>query len=171
MQVRINSMITAKEVRVIIEDTSEQLGVISIREALSRAEELNLDLVEISANANPPVCKIMDFGKYKYREQKKAHEIKMKQKQVHLKEIKLRPVTDDHDYQIKMRSVRRFLEDGDKVKIVVQFRGREMAHQELGLNYLEKAKNDLINETVVEQLPKIDGRNAVMVVAPKKKGN
>ena len=162
-------MITASEVRVIIDETNEQLGVISIREALNKADELNLDLVEISATATPPVCKIMNFGKYKYREQKKAHEIKMKQKQIHIKEIKLRPVTDEHDYQIKMRSVKRFLSDGDKVKIVVQFRGREMAHQELGLNYLEKAKNDLINEIVIEQPPKIDGRNAVMVIAPKKK--
>lgn len=111
----------------------------------------------------------MDFGKFKYREQKKAHEIKMKQKQVHLKEIKLRPVTDDHDYQIKLRNAKRFLEDGDKVKFVVQFRGREMAHQELGLRYLERAEQDLINEAVIEQKPKIEGRNAMMVVTPKKK--
>jgi translation initiation factor IF-3 len=111
----------------------------------------------------------MDFGKFKYREQKRAHEMKMKQKQVHLKEIKLRPVTDEHDYQIKLRSVKRFLEDGDKVKIVVQFRGREMAHQELGLNYLEKAKVDLADDAVIEQNPKIEGRNAMMVISPKKK--
>ncbi len=111
----------------------------------------------------------MDFGKFKYREQKKAHEIKMKQKQVHLKEIKLRPVTDEHDYQIKLRNAKRFLEDGDKVKFVVQFRGREMAHQELGLRYLERAEQDLIDDAVIEQKPKIEGRNALMVVAAKKK--
>ncbi len=153
----------------IIDDTSEQLGVISLTEALQRAADLGVDLVEISPNANPPVCKIMDFGKFKYREQKKAHEMKMKQKQVQIKEIKLRPVTDDHDYQIKLKNVRRFLEDGDKVKFIVQFRGREMAHQELGLRYLERAEQDLIEESVIEQKPKIEGRNAIMVIAAKKK--
>ena len=128
-----------------------------------------VDLVEISPNANPPVCKLMDFGKYKYREQKKAHEQKMKQHQVHLKEVKLRPVTDEHDYQIKLRNARRFLEDGDKVKFVVQFRGREMAHQELGLNYLERVERDLADDGIVEQKSKIEGRNAIMVIAAKKK--
>lgn len=130
---------------------------------------MGVDLVEISPNANPPVCKVMDFGKYKYREQKKAHEMKMKQKIVHLKEIKLRPVTDENDYQIKLRNARRFLEDGDKVKFVVQFRGREMAHQELGLNYLVRVEADLAEEAVIESRPKIEGRNAIMVAAPKKK--
>jgi len=154
---------------VIIDDTGEQLGVISLVEAMQRADELGVDLVEISPMANPPVCKLMDYGKYKYREQKRAHEIKMKQKQVHVKEIKLRPVTDDHDYQIKLRNAKRFLEDGDKVKFIVQFRGREMAHQELGLRYLERAEQDLINEAVIEQKPKVEGRNAIMIVAPKKK--
>jgi translation initiation factor IF-3 len=162
-------MITAEEVRVIIDDTSEQLGVISLSEALQKAEELGVDLVEISPTAKPPVCKIMDFGKFKYREQKKAHEAKMKQKQVHVKEIKLRPVTDEHDYQIKLRNAKRFLEEGDKVKFVVQFRGREMAHQELGLKYLEKAELDLTDLVVIEQKPKIEGRNAIMIVAPSKK--
>lgn len=145
------------------------MGVISIAEALRRAEEMGVDLVEISPTANPPVCKVMDFGKFKYREQKKAHEVKMKQKQVHLKEIKLRPVTDEHDYQIKLRNAKRFLEDGDKVKFVVQFRGREMAHQELGLNYLVRVETDLVDDAIIESKPKIDGRNAMMVVAPKKK--
>lgn len=168
-QVRINEAITAQEVRVIIDDTSEQLGVISIQEALERAEELGVDLVEISPSANPPVCKLMNFGKYKYREQKRAHEQKMKQKQVHLKEIKLRPVTDDHDYQIKLRNAKRFLEDGDKVKFVVQFRGREMAHQELGLKYLERAEADLLECGICEQKPKVEGRNAIMIITPKKK--
>ncbi len=111
----------------------------------------------------------MDFGKFKYREQKRAHEIKMKQKQIQIKEIKLRPVTDDHDYQIKLKNARRFLEDGDKVKFVVQFRGREMAHQELGLKYLERAERDLSEESVIEQKPKIEGRNAIMIIAAKKK--
>ena len=157
------------QVRLVIDETSEQLGVVGIKEAIKKAEELGLDLVEISPNANPPVCKIMDFGKFKYREQKKAHEAKMKQKQVHVKEIKLRPVTDDHDYQIKMRNAKRFLDDGDKVKFVVQFRGREMAHQELGLRYLERAELELVDEVIIEQKPKIEGRNAIMIVAPKKK--
>ena len=170
-QARINNAITAPEVRVIVDDTNEQLGVISLTDALQKAEELGIDLVEISPNANPPVCKIMDFGKYKYREQKRAHEIKMKQKQIHIKEIKLRPVTDEHDYQIKLKNVRRFLDDGDKVKIVVQFRGREMAHQELGLNYLERAKNDLLEESIIEQSPKLEGRNAIMIIASKKKNH
>ncbi len=153
----------------IVDDTGEQLGVINLDDALRKAEELGIDLVEISPNANPPVCKIMDFGKFKYREQKKAHEMKMKQKQVQLKEIKLRPVTDDHDYQIKLKNAKRFLEDGDKVKFVVQFRGREMAHQELGLRYLERAEKDLEEEAVIEQKPKIEGRSALMIVAGKKK--
>lgn len=155
----------------IVDNTGEQLGVINIEEALRKAEELGADLVEISPNANPPVCKIMDYGKFKYREQKKAHEMKMKQKQVQLKEIKLRPVTDDHDYQIKLKNAKRFLEDGDKVKFVVQFRGREMAHQELGLRYLERAEKDLAEEAVIEQRPKIEGRNALMIVTGKKKIN
>jgi translation initiation factor IF-3 len=111
----------------------------------------------------------MNYGKFKYREQKKAHEIKMKQKQVHIKEIKLRPVTDEHDYQIKLRNAKRFLEDGDKVKFVVQFRGREMAHQELGLRYLERAELDLADYAFSEQKAKVEGRNAIMIVAPKKK--
>ena len=155
--------------RLIIDETGEQLGVVSITEALAKAEEIGLDLVEISPNANPPVCKIMDFGKFKYYEQKKAHAAKQKQKQVHVKEIKLRPVTDDHDYEIKLRNAKRFLEDGDKVKFIVQFRGREMAHQELGLRYLERAQQDLLDMVVVESIPKVEGRNAIMIVAPKKK--
>lgn len=140
-----------------------------MKEALERAEALGVDLVEISPTATPPVCKLMDYGKFKYREQKRAHEAKMKQKQVHVKEIKLRPVTDEHDYQIKLRNAKRFLEDGDKVKFVVQFRGREMAHQELGLRYLEKAQLDLTDLVNVEQSPKVEGRNAIMIVSPTKK--
>lgn len=143
--------------------------MISLAEAMQRAEELGVDLVEISPTAKPPVCKLMDFGKFKYREQKRAHEAKMKQKQVHVKEIKLRPVTDEHDYQIKLRNAKRFLEDGDKVKFIVQFRGREMAHQEFGLRYLEKAQLDLADLIAIEQAPKIEGRNAIMIVSPTKK--
>lgn len=166
---RINAEITAPEVRVIIDETSEQLGVISLREALAKAQELNVDLVEVSPTAKPPVCKIMDYGKFKYREQKKAHEMKMKQHQVHLKEVKLRPVTDEHDYQIKLKNAKRFLDEGDKVKFIVQFRGREMAHQELGLQYLEKAEHDLTDIAIIEQKPKIEGRSATMVVVSAKK--
>lgn len=143
--------------------------MVSIGEAMRKAQELELDLVEISPNANPPVCKIMDFGKFKYYEQKKAHAAKQKQKQVQVKEVKLRPVTDDHDYQIKLKNAKRFLEDGDKVKFIVQFRGREMAHQELGLRYLHKAEQDLLDLVVVEFRPKVEGRNAIMIVSPKKK--
>lgn len=164
----INSAIKANEVRVIVDATGEQLGVISLTDALQRAEELELDLVLISPNANPPVCKIMDFGKFKYREQKKAHEIKIKQKKVQLKEIKLRPVTDEHDLQIKLRNARRFLDDGDKVKFVVQFRGREMAHQEIGLEHLRRIENELQEIVTIEQRSKVEGRNAIMIVAPKK---
>ena len=152
-----------------IDHTKEQLGIITTSEALSKALELNLDLVEISPNANPPVCKIMDLGKFKYREQKRAHETKMKQKQVRIKEIKLRPVTDEHDYQIKLKHVKEFLADGDKVKFVVQFRGREMVHQELGMRYLERAKTDLMDDAIIESSPKLEGRNAIMMLAPKKK--
>lgn len=168
-QARINSAITAQEVRLVVDETGEQLGVVSIREALAKAEELELDLVEISPNAVPPVCKVMDYGKFKYHEQKKAHAAKQNQKQVHVKEIKLRPVTDDHDYQIKLRNAKRFLEDGDKVKFIVQFRGREMAHQELGLRYLTRAEQDLMDMVVIEMRPKVEGRNAIMIVSPKKK--
>lgn len=153
----------------VVDDTGEQLGVISMSDALARATEMGLDLVEISPNAAPPVCKLMDYGKFKYREQKRAHEIKLKQKQVHVKEIKLRPVTDENDYQIKLRNAKRFLEDGDKVKFIVQFRGREMAHQEFGLRYLDRVERDLADEAIIEQRAKVEGRNALMIVAPKKK--
>ena len=153
----------------VVDETGEQLGIISLNDALARATEMGIDLVEISPNAVPPVCKLMDYGKFKYREQKRAHEIKLKQKQVHVKEIKLRPVTDEHDYQIKLRNAKRFLEDGDKVKFIVQFRGREMAHQEFGLRYLDRVEADLADEVVIEQKAKVEGRNALMIVAPKKK--
>lgn len=152
-----------------ISPTGEQLGVVSLREAMTLAEEQNVDLVEISPTAKPPVCKLMDYGKYKYEQSKKRDEAKKKQKQVQIKEIKFRPGTDDGDYNIKMRNIRRFLADGDKVKVTLRFRGREMAHQELGAQLLKRVEADLIEEGTVEQFPKMEGRQMVMMVAPKKK--
>jgi len=165
---RINGEIDAPQVRLVADD-GEQLGVVSIREALSKAEEAELDLVEIAPQAVPPVCKIMDYGKYKYHEQKKQHEAKLKQKQIQVKEIKFRPRTDDADYQVKLRNLIRFLTDGDKTKITLRFRGREMAHQEFGYDLLKRVEQDLLEHGVVEQFPKMEGRQMVMVLAPKKK--
>ena len=167
-EARINGEITAKEVR-LISGEGEQLGVVSLKEALSMAAEKDVDLVEISPTAKPPVCKLMDFGKYKYEQSKKRDEAKKKQKQVQIKEIKFRPGTDEGDYNIKMRNVKRFLEDGDKVKITLRFRGREMAHQEFGAQLLERVKADLEELAAVESFPKMEGRQMVMMVAPKKK--
>lgn len=133
------------------------------------ADEEGLDLVEIAPMAKPPVAKLMDFGKFKYQEQKKAHEARLKQKQVQVKEVKLRPGTDENDYQIKLRNLKRFLEEGDKCKVTLRFRGREMAHQEIGLRQLERIKADLEELGQVEQMPKMEGRQMVMVIAPKKK--
>ena len=132
------------------------------------AEDAGLDLVEIAPMASPPVCKLMDFGKFKYQEQKKAHEARLKQKQVQVKEVKLRPGTDENDYQIKLRNLKRFLDEGDKCKVTLRFRGREMAHQEFGLRQLERIKTDLEEVGVVEQMPKMEGRQMIMVIAPKK---
>ena len=132
------------------------------------AEEAGLDLVEIAPMAAPPVCKLMDFGKFKYQEQKKAHEARLKQKQVQVKEVKLRPGTDENDYQIKLRNLKRFLEEGDKCKVTLRFRGREMAHQEFGLRQLERVKADLEEMGQVEQMPKMEGRQMIMIIAPKK---
>ncbi len=147
----------------------EQLGVVSLRQALQTAEEAELDLVEISPTAKPPVCKIMDFGKFKYQESKKQHEAKLKQKQVQVKEIKFRPGTDEGDYQIKLRNITKFLGEGDKVKVTLRFRGREMAHQELGLAQLKRVEADVAELSVTEQFPKMEGRQMVMVLGPKKK--
>lgn len=141
----------------------------SLNTALNMAEDAGLDLVEIAPMAAPPVCKLMDFGKFKYQEQKKAHEARLKQKQVQVKEVKLRPGTDENDYQIKLRNLKRFLEDGDKCKVTLRFRGREMAHQEFGLRQLERVKADLDELGQVEQMPKMEGRQMIMIVAPKKK--
>ena len=140
----------------------------SLNAALNMAEEAGLDLVEIAPMAVPPVCRLMDFGKFKYQEQKKAHEARLKQKQVQVKEVKLRPGTDENDYQIKLRNLKRFLEEGDKCKVTLRFRGREMAHQEFGLRQLERVKADLEELGQVEQMPKMEGRQMIMVIAPKK---
>ena len=140
----------------------------SLNSALNMAEEAGLDLVEIAPMAVPPVCKLMDFGKFKYQEQKKAHEARLKQKQVQVKEVKLRPGTDENDYQIKLRNLKRFLEEGDKCKVTLRFRGREMAHQEFGLRQLERVKADLEELGQVEQMPKMEGRQMIMIIAPKK---
>ena len=153
----------------LISGDGEQLGVVSLKEAMSMAEEQDVDLVEISHTAKPPVCKLMDFGKYKYEQSKKRDEAKKKQKQVQIKEIKFRPGTDDGDYNIKMRKVREFLADGDKVKITLRFRGREMAHQQIGAQLLERVKADVAEEAQIESFPKLEGRQMVMMLAPKKK--
>ena len=147
----------------------EQLGIMSVRAALHMAEEAGVDLVEIAPMAKPPVCRIMDYGKFKYQEQKRAHEAKLKQKQVQVKEIKLRPGTDENDYQIKLRNMTRFLEEEDKVKVTLRFRGREMAHQEFGMRQLERIKADLEAVGQVEQMPKMEGRQMIMIIAPARK--
>ena len=156
------------EVRLLGKD-AEPLGIVSLAEANRQAEEAELDLVEIAPTAKPPVCRIMDFGKFKYREAKKAHEAKLKQKQIQVKEVKFRPGTDDGDYNIKVRNLKRFLEEGDKTKITLRFRGREMAHQELGMALLKRVEADLTELGQVEQFPKMEGRQMVMMVGPKKK--
>lgn len=162
-----NGEISALEVRLVGEE-GEQLGIVSLREALAAADDAGLDLVEIAPMAKPPVCKLMDFGKFKYQEQKKAHEARLKQKQVQVKEVKLRPGTDENDYQIKLRNLKRFLDDGDKCKVTLRFRGREMAHQDIGMRQLERIRADLEELGQVEQMPKMEGRQMVMVIAPKK---
>lgn len=165
---RLNEEITVPEIRLVGED-GEQVGVVSIRTALQMAEDAGFDLVEIAPLAKPPVCRIMDYGKFKYQESKRAHEAKLKQKQVQVKEVKLRPGTDENDYQIKLRNMTRFLEEGDKVKVTLRFRGREMAHQEFGMRQLERIKTDLEALGQVEQMPKMEGRQMIMIIAPKKK--
>ena len=147
----------------------EQVGILSRDEALAMAQEAGLDLVEIQPNGDPPVCRIMDFGKFKFEQQKKAHAARKKTKQVEIKELKFRPTTDVGDYAIKLRNLKRFLEEGDKVKITVRFRGREMAHMELGDAMVKKIAADITDEAVIEQYPRMEGRLMVMMVAPKKK--
>ena len=168
MQHRINGEVNAREVRLIGVD-GEVVGIMSGREALKMAEEADTDLVEISPNATPPVCRLMDYGKFKYQEQKKAAEARAKQKIIQVKEIKLRPGTDENDYQVKMRNIKRFIEDGDKVKVTLRFRGREMAHQEIGMRQLERIREELAEMVQVESMPKLEGRQMVMMLAPARK--
>jgi len=147
----------------------EALGIVSLAEALEQAEEIDIDLVEIAPHASPPVCRLMDYGKYKYAESKKQHEARLKQKQIQVKEVKFRPGTDEGDYNVKLRNLTRFLKDGDKAKITLRFRGREITHQEIGLALLKRVEADLQEYGVVEQYPKMEGRQMVMVLAPHKK--
>jgi len=163
---RANEQIDAPEIR-LIDYTGDNLGVVPIGEALARAEATGLDLVEISPNADPPVCKILDYGKLKYEEQKKRNVARKKQKVIEIKEIKMRPNIDVHDYDFKMRAIHRFLDEGDKVKVTMRFRGREMAHQEIGMQVLERVRGDLEKLAKVEQSPKMEGRQMTMVMAPK----
>ena len=143
------------------------IGVLSVEEGIEQAIEAGLDLVEVSPNADPPVCKILDYGKYKYEEQKKRNEARKKQKTIEVKEIKMRPGIDVHDFDVKMRSIRKFLTAGDKVKVTIRFRGREMSHQELGMKVLDRVREQLLEEAKVEQFPKMEGRMMIMVIAPK----
>ena len=165
---RINGEISAPEIRLVGVE-GEQLGVVRTAEALRMAEEGNLDLVEIAPTAEPPVARLMDYGKFRYQEQKRAHEAKLKQRQIQVKEIKFRPATDENDYLTKIRKLTEFLEEGDKAKVTMRFRGREMAHQELGLKVLERVKADLEVLSQVEAMPRLEGRQMVMVLSPRKK--
>jgi translation initiation factor IF-3 len=163
---RVNEEIRVREVQ-LIDNTGANHGVVDIQKALDMATAAGLDLVEIAPNSVPPVCKILDFGKYKYQAQKKAAEARKKQKVVEIKELKFRPMIDDHDYAVKMRSMQRFFEEGDKVKVTLRFRGREMAHQELGFKLLDRVKGDTASLAKVEQEPRFEGRQMVMVLAPR----
>ncbi|MDR3492695.1 MAG: translation initiation factor IF-3 [Gammaproteobacteria bacterium] len=164
---RVNDEITVSEVR-LIDAEGNQLGVVPTRQARQIAEESALDLVELSPDAKPPVCRIMDFGKFRFQQSKRKAAAKKKQKQVHIKEIKIRPATEEGDYQVKLRNLIRFLEEGDKAKVTLRFRGREMAHPELGMQLLERIQVDLTEYGVLEQRPKFEGRQMVMVIGPKK---
>ena len=163
---RVNEMIDAESVRVVGAD-GEMVGVVSVAEGIELALDAGLDLVEVSPNADPPVCKVLDYGKYKYEEQKKRNEARKKQKVVEVKEIKMRPSIDIHDYEVKMRNARRFLGNEDKVKFTIRFRGREMAHQELGMDVLNRIRTELDEDVKIEQFPRIEGRLMIMIVAPK----
>ncbi|MGZ5918404.1 MAG: translation initiation factor IF-3 [Hyphomicrobium sp.] len=163
---RVNHQIDSPTVRLVAAN-GDMVGVVPIRQALDMAVEAGLDLVEISPNAEPPVAKILDYGKFKYQEQKRRNEARKKQKVIEIKEIKMRPTIDDNDYNVKMRAMRRFLEEGDKVKVTVRFRGREMLHQDLGLAVLHRVRDDLLEAAKVEQHPKMEGRQLTMVIAVK----
>ena len=161
-----NEQISVSQVRLIAAD-GDNVGVVSIEDALNQAYDAGLDLVEISPNADPPVCKVTDYGKLKYVSQKKKAEARKKQKVIDVKEIKMRPNIDQHDYDVKMRSIHRFIADGDKVKVTMRFRGREMAHQEIGMNVLNRVRSELEETAKVEQFPKMEGRQMIMVMAPR----
>nr|WP_256476372.1 translation initiation factor IF-3 [Siccirubricoccus soli] len=163
---RVNEEIRVPQVR-LIDQNGEMIGVMSARDALLRAYEVGMDLLEISPNAVPPVCKITDYGKYKYEQQKKANEARKKQKVVEIKEVKVRPNIDDHDYDVKMRQMKSFIGEGDKVKVTLRFRGREMAHQDLGIKVLERIRTELGETIKVEQMPRLENRQMIMVLAPK----
>ncbi|MBP5858734.1 translation initiation factor IF-3 [Marivibrio halodurans] len=163
---RVNEEIRVPEVRVIDQD-GEQLGVMSVADAMRHAAEAGLDLVEVSPTAKPPVTKILDYGKFKYEQQKKKNEAKKKQKTIELKEIKFRPNIDQHDYDVKMKSMHKFIDEGDKVKVTLRFRGRELAHQELGLEVLNRVRDEMADKAKVEQNPNMEGRQMVMVLAPR----
>ncbi|MCC7282565.1 MAG: translation initiation factor IF-3 [Acetobacteraceae bacterium] len=163
---RVNEDIRVPQVRLIDQD-GEMQGVMSAREAIQRAYSVGLDLLEISPNADPPVCKILDFGKFKYEQQKKKNEAKKRQKVIEIKEIKVRPNIDENDYQVKLRAMKSFIEEGDKVKVTLRFRGREMAHQDIGVKVLERIRGDMDFATKVEQMPKMENRQMVMVLSPK----
>ena len=163
---RVNEEIRSREVHLIMQDGANR-GTVPIAEALQTAQEAGLDLVEISPNAAPPIVKILDYGKYKYQEQKKAAEARKKQKVVEVKELKYRPMIDDHDYEVKMRAMQRFFEEGDKVKVTLRFRGREMAHQELGTRLLNRVKEDVTKIAKVEMEPRFEGRQMIMILAPR----
>ena len=163
---RVNEEIRVPQVRLIDQD-GEMMGVMSARDAMLRAFTVGLDLVEISPNADPPVCKILDYGKFKYEQQKKKNEAKKKQKVIEIKEIKVRPNIDENDYQVKMRAMKSFIEEGDKVKVTLRFRGREMAHQDIGVRVLERIRSEMDLTTKVEQMPRLENRQMVMVLSPR----
>jgi translation initiation factor IF-3 len=163
---RVNEDIRSVQVRLIDED-GEMQGVMSVRDAVLRAASVGLDLVEISPNADPPVCKILDFGKFKYEQQKKKNEARKRQRVIEIKEVKVRPNIDENDYQVKLRAMRSFIDEGDKVKVTLRFRGREMAHQDIGIKVLERIRADMDTDTKVEQMPKMENRQMVMVLSPR----
>jgi translation initiation factor IF-3 len=163
---RVNEEIRIPQVRLIDQD-GEMQGVLTVREAMQRAFAVGLDLVEISPNADPPVCKILDFGKFKYEQQKKRNEAKKKQKVIEIKEIKVRPNIDENDYQVKMRAMKSFIDEGDKVKVTLRFRGREMAHQDIGVRVLERIRAEMDTTSKVEQMPRMENRQMVMVLSPR----
>ena len=161
-----NQFIEAETIR-LVDHNGEMVGIVPLERGLELADEVGLDLVEVSPNAEPPVCKLLDYGKFKYEAQKKASEARKRQKTIDVKEIKLRPTIDDNDYQVKLRAIERFIDDGDKVKVTMRFRGREMVHQEIGIEVLMRVRDDLGERAKVEQMPKLEGRQMTMVMAPK----